>query len=206
MRADWETVRVAEAYRQHELLRHMPVPRFRLPEVSIDLPVLIDSLQGETSAGLRPLFDAPSRAELTAATRRVLAQSAIRPSVKQRQRLYSLISRRATAIFKEAPNALVGSQRFSRELTELTLKELKGADADATKLAATSTLLKAAFSNVLVRRLLEAPQLEVAVATSAVRENGTETLTRVNLRVSEDSMELAFDDHDDPTSARLVPE
>ena len=208
VRADWETIRVAEAYRQHEFLRHMPVPRFRLPEVNIDLPVLIDSLYDDGPAGPKPLFDAPPRQDLTATMRRVLAQSALRPSVKQRQRLYALLYRKAQAIFKETPNALVGSQRFARELTETALKELKssGGDVDASQLAATSARLKAAFSNLLVRRLLDAPQLEVAVASSVVREQGAQGVTRVSLRVSEDAMELSFDDPDDITSVRLVPE
>ena len=44
MEADLETVRLAELYAAHPLLRSMPVPHLRLPDVDVDLPVLIDHM------------------------------------------------------------------------------------------------------------------------------------------------------------------
>jgi hypothetical protein len=32
---------VAELYADHPLLRNMPVPRFRMPDVEIDVPVVV---------------------------------------------------------------------------------------------------------------------------------------------------------------------
>jgi hypothetical protein len=203
MRADCETIRIAEAYRNHELLRHMPVPRFRLPEVTFDLPLVIDSMS-EDGMGQTPLFEAPPRTDLTATMRRAFAQSGLRPPVTQRRRLYALLHRKADDIFKESPNLLVSSQRFARELSDVAAKELK--DVDAAKLAAITKQIRGSFSNLLVRRMLAAPELTVVVATGSVRDQGGDAVTRVSVRVSEDSMELAFDDLDDPTSARLVPE
>lgn len=43
--ADEETARIAEYYRQHEALQGMSAPRIRLPEVVVDLPVLIESIR-----------------------------------------------------------------------------------------------------------------------------------------------------------------
>ena len=40
--ADLESVRVAELYASHPLLRHMPIPRVRLPEIQMEVPVVID--------------------------------------------------------------------------------------------------------------------------------------------------------------------
>ena len=51
--ADIEAVRIAEMYAEHPLLRNMPIPRFRLPSVEIDVPVLIDRISG-TQAGESP--------------------------------------------------------------------------------------------------------------------------------------------------------
>lgn len=50
MHADLETVRLAEIYAAHPLLRTMSVPRLRLPEVDLELPVLIEQVE-ETRAG-----------------------------------------------------------------------------------------------------------------------------------------------------------
>ncbi len=41
MQADLETVRLAELYAMHPLLRTMPVPHMRLPDVDLEIPVLI---------------------------------------------------------------------------------------------------------------------------------------------------------------------
>jgi hypothetical protein len=43
-KADEETAAVAEYYRQHPLLEGMSLPRIRIPEISIDMPLTIDSL------------------------------------------------------------------------------------------------------------------------------------------------------------------
>lgn len=43
LHADVETLRVADVYANHELLKHLPVPRFRLPEVRLDLPAIIEA-------------------------------------------------------------------------------------------------------------------------------------------------------------------
>ena len=41
MHADLETVRLAELYATHPLLKNFPVPHVRLPDVELELPVLI---------------------------------------------------------------------------------------------------------------------------------------------------------------------
>ena len=51
MQADVEAVRIAELYASHPLLRTMPVPRFRLPEVQVDIPVVINELEPSNEGG-----------------------------------------------------------------------------------------------------------------------------------------------------------
>ena len=46
-------VRIAELYAEHPLLKNMPIPRFRLPTVEIDVPVLVDKISG-TEPGESP--------------------------------------------------------------------------------------------------------------------------------------------------------
>src|SRR3989442_8134315 len=50
VQADLESVRIADLYASHPLLRHMAVPRFRLPNVTIDAPVVITRME-EAPAG-----------------------------------------------------------------------------------------------------------------------------------------------------------
>ena len=61
MQADLEAVRVAELYAGHPLLRNMPVPHFRVPEIDLDVPVVIKSVEeprpGESARGGAPVAD-----------------------------------------------------------------------------------------------------------------------------------------------------
>lgn len=41
MQADLETLRIAEQYHSHPLLKHFPVPRVRLPKVELSIPVIM---------------------------------------------------------------------------------------------------------------------------------------------------------------------
>ena len=43
MQSDLETVRLAELYAEHPLLRTLPVPHLRLPNVDLEVPVLIQA-------------------------------------------------------------------------------------------------------------------------------------------------------------------
>jgi len=43
--ADEETASIAEHFRQQPLLAGMSVPRIRLPEVTVDLPLVVDDYQ-----------------------------------------------------------------------------------------------------------------------------------------------------------------
>src|SRR5437868_1648504 len=61
MHADLESVRVAELYASHPLLRNMPVPHFRLPDVDLDIPVVVSKVEeareGESSRGGSSVVD-----------------------------------------------------------------------------------------------------------------------------------------------------
>ncbi|MBT0774132.1 hypothetical protein KIH74_34625 [Kineosporia sp. J2-2] len=45
--ADLESMAIAEQYRDHPLLRNFSVPRMRVPEMRVDLPVLVDTVTHE---------------------------------------------------------------------------------------------------------------------------------------------------------------
>lgn len=61
--ADAEAVRVAEAYASDELLKHMPIPHFRLSSVKMKLALPISDVD-ETEDPDRPPRGAPSLAEI----------------------------------------------------------------------------------------------------------------------------------------------
>ncbi len=72
MQADIEAVRVAELYAGHPLLRNMPVPHFRLPNVEVDVPVVVKQME-EQPAGELPR-GTPILADMRKAFDKVLAK------------------------------------------------------------------------------------------------------------------------------------
>ena len=64
VRADVEALRIAEAYSRDPLLKHLSVPRFRLPDMVVDLPVLVSGVDASASV----LFDGTSYRLMVAST------------------------------------------------------------------------------------------------------------------------------------------
>src|SRR5260370_24658169 len=64
VRADLETIRIAEAYSRDPLLKNLPVPRFRLPDITVDVPLLISQVEGTTDPATGLPFDQPPPREL----------------------------------------------------------------------------------------------------------------------------------------------
>src|ERR1044071_5280346 len=73
VQADLESVRVADLYASHPLLKHMAVPRFRLPNVTIDAPVVMRNMD-EAAAG-QPLRGGISMDDVHQAVERALASA-----------------------------------------------------------------------------------------------------------------------------------
>ncbi|MBC2724592.1 MAG: hypothetical protein HGJ97_18370, partial [Desulfosporosinus sp.] len=46
--ADYEAVNIAERYARDPYLKYLPVPRFKIPTLSIDVPLVINNIQEPT--------------------------------------------------------------------------------------------------------------------------------------------------------------
>ena len=58
LHADLEALRVADYYAKEPLLRHFPVPRFRLPSVKLEVPVApVSTQERELGDGAVLIFD-----------------------------------------------------------------------------------------------------------------------------------------------------
>jgi len=60
--ADVESIRIAELYASHPLLVNLPVPHFRLPNIEIDVPVVVKTMEEEQPG--QPARGAPSLKEM----------------------------------------------------------------------------------------------------------------------------------------------
>lgn len=207
LQADLESARIAQLYAGHPLLRHMPVPRFRMPDVTLDLPLAIEAAQSPPqilkvdAAVLRAGFEAIAEEEL--GTRRIEMTSAGR----------SVLAANLGAVFETLQGAAGVSAETLGQLAE------RAAAAASTVVKATSSSapddLVASYRGALVQRFADqvarllplTPRVQVGVITGQLKEVAPpQYLTRIHLSISEEGVEWAQTKPDDASSKTLLPE
>lgn len=213
LQADLETVRLAELYAAHPLLKAMPVPRVRLPEVDIDLPLLIEASDeprpGETTrggAGAREMAGAVD--QLMAAH---LSRSNVKLSRVQRTRLRAALDAHVAALDPPAETG-IDTRRLADGLTDAGLRSLSsGSPSNRLRLAiqfeTTGGDLREAVRRELLKLRTPPPRLHVLVTSAELREQGNAAnMARLKLKVSEQGMEWVAVEVDGAMRDQLAPE
>ena len=213
MQADLETVRLAELYASHPLLRTMPVPHVRLPDVDLEIPVVIKASEepraGESARGGSTLADASKKFDEVLATH--LSKASIALSASDRKKLRSALDDRLA--LKRVPVEIsVDVHRLADDLTATALNviaELKPAS-DVEKPTVPPRIaaeLKDTVRLEFLKLRSPPPRLTVLVTSAEIREVGTaENMTRLRLKVSEQGVEWTTIELEGAQQERLVPE
>jgi hypothetical protein len=212
VQADLESVRIADLYASHPLLKHMAVPRFRLPDVTIDAPVVVTQMD-EAAAG-QPLRGGIGIDDVHAAVERGLTAALDQPSfkmtAKQKNELRAAVTLSTSNYAPPAGTAIAGSS-----LSEIVTAACEAfADSFGSRGDVSSDViarLSATFQQTVTAALQQGghpvPRLCVAVTTRELREAGPpELLARLHLTVSEEAMEWSVSETDGKTTSRLVSE
>jgi hypothetical protein len=207
VRADMESLKIAEAYSGHDLLKYLPVPRFRLPDITVDFPVVVSSLEAEPPAVGGKLFDEPTRADILQSVRSALLESEVSLSSAQRRKIYDAVERRSKQLFQAGPQALLSSQMISNEIAKAASSSIKGSlkvsDIQADKLPKFENVMKSSMRALLAAKLAQSPYLQVAVASDEIKLHGdNESLLRVRLTITEDAYEVI--NRDDTTEGFIL--
>lgn len=211
MQADLETVRLAELYSAHPLLRTMPVPHMRLPDVDLDIPVLIKESEeprdGESArGGVSPADIRQKFSELLTAH---LSKTGITLSTVNRKKLRAILDERLT-LHTMPIETSVDVQRVADDLTTSAL----GIIAEIGRASILEEIpqlfvsdLKEAVRLEFLKLRPPPPRLIVLVTSAEIREAGTaENLTRLHLRVSEQGLEWTTVESEGVQRDRLIPE
>lgn len=208
VRADIEVLKIAEAYSTHDLLKHLPVPRFRLPDISVDLPVLVSALEGVSKGGDR-LFDQPTREEVTELVRASLTDSEISLTATAQDKVSTAVFQRAKRMFEKGPQLLLNPAKVSGDLATAATSEvkagLKDRDRVADKLKKFEVAVTASMRTLLLTKLVQSPSLQVLVTSAEIKSHeNPESLVRVRLTITEDAYEVI--NRDDGQGFSLTPE
>lgn len=209
MHADLETVRLAELYAAHPLLRTLPIPHLRLPNVDLDIPVLIQASEapreGESPRGgvpvreLRRKFDELLDAQLT--------RAGIELSTTHHRRVRSALAGRMAA--HEAPTeTAVDVQRVADDFTDTAVRTIAELPRrEATPLEPLAAELREVVRREFLKVRPPPPRLLALVTSAEIREAGTsESITRLSVKLTEQGVEWTTIESNGVSHDRLVPE
>jgi len=207
MHADLEAVRVAELYADHPLLRHMPVPRFRMPNVEIDVPVVVKELEetpvGESPHGIPPIFE--MRKVFDKVITSVLAKEHITLTEADQKKLKTVLDQRVVALTRPTEIAL-DMNRVSHDFSINAVKTL-GDLIKPEKRADFEERLKDSLRIEFIKIRKLPTRLNVLVTTAEIREAGpNEVITHLHLKISEEAFEWTTIESDEGKNDRLVIE
>jgi hypothetical protein len=214
LQADLETIRLAELYASHPLLRTMPVPHMRLPEVNLEIPVLIKEA-AEPRTGESARGGVPDQDIIIRGFRNVLDAHLSRANftvTRAESRRLDALLRTRLAETKSPPEISVDVHRIAADLITTALRFLEEArdssetDRPSITPSATVELTEAVRLELLKLRAMP-PRMTVLVTSAELREMGSaENVVRLRLKVSEEGVEWTTIDIDGIQRDRLVPE
>ncbi len=221
MQADLEAIRIADLYASHPLLKHMPVPRFRVPDIELDVPVVIDQVENAASPQL------PRGGLAAAAAKDAMAKAMASTFAKNQIELTPQLRDKVLTSLEQRASSGVGAQPFAPDVTKLaqdlaaeaanaalplpaaTKKAAGGAVRLTDEAARKRDTLQSDLANAAALEFLRVreppPRLNTLVTSQDVRNAGA-NVVRIKLRITEQSVEWTNTDAEDKTSSKLVPE
>ena len=210
VQADLEAVRLAEMYAGHPLLKHMPVPRFRLPTLTLNVPVAIQAME-EAKAGDSPRGDVPLpvvRERFAKLLDQHLERAGISLSDQERSARDQALAL-LTSSPDKPPYVSVSVTHLGDELVRTAMKAVGNAErkVEPAALEKLADGLKAAVQKEFANLRTAPPRLHVLVTTAELRAAGTQDLlAQLHLSISEEAFEWSVVESQGKTSTRLVPE
>jgi hypothetical protein len=207
VRADQEAIRIAEIYSRDPLLKHFSVPRFRLPDLVIDLPVLVADGGLPAAGGEGWSIDEPTGAELRQAVSEALAASEVKLTRAEIAKVTSAVVGRSAQLFAEGDRSVLTPAKVASELAATlagTLREV-GGDIQDEQLRAVEAATTDAVAKLMTTKVKPTPALDVIVTAEALKAHAdSDSIVRLRMTVAEDGYELIL--RDDGTGFSLAPE
>lgn len=213
--ADIQTVKVAEQYAQHELLKHFSVPRMRLDDVELTIPVALDQLTEKTETVYEPIDNTRFSSLVYRAVTNAMGMKSLpqKPSTELRSQLaqYTQQLEQELRIGIEPTPVSAFSERVGK-LALMLAREYQVVSPDRLEKLDVAKLAQAvatvASQEIKVSRQQQVlDQLNVIAESHRLKEQRPEDLIYIKLKISEDGMEWqSMEQPSGEISRRLLPE
>ncbi|WP_157073180.1 hypothetical protein [Kribbia dieselivorans] len=206
--ADLEAVRIAQAYSADPLLKHLSVPRVRLPEVTVDLPMLITDIGVGDGKSMGWAMEKPTRTEVNKAVRVALTESKLRLPVAEGDAVVAAAVDEVSAAFAEGDPTLLTPEDVARRASEAAVTkaaETKKGASLGPELMGFPKLAASSLHELLRRKRVPMPAVNVVVQSAAIKEQAnTANVVHIRLNITEDAFEIT--EEPDGPGFRLTPE
>lgn len=194
VRADVEALRIAEAYSRDPLLRHLSVPRFRLPEMVVDLPVLVTGVDATAGSGDPWKAAEPTKTEIATAVREGVKKSQIKLTKAQSTAVTDAVAARTSELYAKDDKPRLSPGTVADELSSHAVDVVRSKlrkDPSAEQIAVLSKVTRASVNSLLASKLVPSPSTAVAFTSEEIKAHGDSgNIVRLRLTISEDSYEV----------------
>lgn len=210
--ADLQAVRVAEEYAKHSLLEHFPVPRMRLKDVEMTIPVAINPNQLQQSTNFEPI---DNREFNTLAYKETLASLGLKslsrvPSQQLRQVISEQTELLEKSILRDGQtqairNFSLGVAKLGVNLSDAQLTDAERKERTAQIADRLTEQLKPAIKPTNVG--LSFGELDVAIEADILREKPLASLVNIKLVIQEEGVEWhRMENESGKLTHKLIPE
>lgn len=210
--SDLQTIKVAEEYAKHNLLSTFSVPRMRIDEIEMTIPVAISDVEEKVvKSKIQPIDGTKLGAIVQKEISANINPSAISPQILTQ--IQTDITKRSQLLEqslkesrgKEALNDYV------KDVTESWVKTLKSNRIDATNVMSQDKLEKLLDAvlqrEVKVTEERQLGDLNVIVEGHKLKEQKPESIMYIKVKISEEGMEWnRTENNDGNVDSKLIPE
>lgn len=207
--ADEESSVIAEYYRDNPLLEGMSLPRVRVPEMVLDLPVLIDSFdEGEPSV---PASPQETRSKVQLELQKSVKANGVTLPKTFLDRVDREVQRELNKVQRRKGSRTYTAERTAKAVDRAFLNVVKAdsvARFSADQQAAIRADLRAATVATAVKKPGRQPSLAVDVVTADVKDMAAAgNVARLRVTLKEEGLEWTVVEQPDGTVSRtLTPE
>lgn len=210
VQADIETIRMAEMYAQDDLLKNMPVPRFRLPDLTFEIPIAIEGIEKDANVTGEELpdFGKMLSAFLEILSNRIKPEPFYSTIESNMEQLKKAISEKIEAI-KKSPDESKNVKHVAdlliaeagKTLTQLSgqIKQSKRfKDAIKKVLEDIRQPTYRVFNQLKPKPVPSPERVKIIATTSKLKEMAPDTtVSRLVLKIREEGMETILEESED---------
>ena len=211
--ADVQTVRVAEDYAKHELLKHFSVPRMRIEDVEITIPVAIESTQEKLDEPVDIIKNRDFNSAIYSEVTRSLGMKSLPKEMSTQVR--AMISESTETLERQLNKSgdMASVNDFSQHISAnvkriATEQKILNEDQEKSDFNIEERIASTATQQINAMAPKKSiGEMNVIAESHLLKEQGAGNIMQIKLKISEDALEWQnSEDNEGNTKSMLLPE